>query len=691
MSYFDRNRSLENLPSLSRSGPVPREGRNLDHLHIDPGSSNHGPFNSTAPASVYTHGRHAPTGAPVSPKDQKKGSSYFDLHDQLQMYKEEIDKRDNLISQITSFSPGNSYIKDPAISGYYNPSVDVLSRSETGTLQMKCDKLQSELIEAESRLLETEAAVKRHLAELESVRHTQTSQHALIQSLQQRLEDSEQQIKSFRNIQGRGEVAILSMQQENKEKQESISKLESHLRNSIKERDELEQRNQQAEARYLNLASHVTSVIGHDGFEAFSPGSHEEITSKLSELLKENASLHGKIVMMTEALDAAEKESKANRDTITHLTTSISHDHKQASENSSLMETYRQDKRRGSSPSRPVGEGKGILANTRVCHPACRNRGREHGILSKKDSILPEIQSQLLQAEQHSRAVEIELRTFREQLSAILSDGHHRTPAEEQAIKERLKELSSSSRDASLKVYALEEKSKSLKEQLETQCELHQQAAQRSKRTEGEAEELKGLLQRAEGELMANDVIRNSEKSEKGRYRAFLKKLADVIGMDQFIGELDIDGNALLTRADQLVKAEGDTVSNKSTQLYSLQRKLKGLKQQLESKDLQLEMLRKKVSKLEESSTSRVTLDRDRDDIEARNRRLQKEVEKMRKQTIDQRGQMLGMKAEMAESNNWKTKSEIEQTDMEGNHRAAQAENAVHSFSNEVRNVKASL
>lgn len=66
-------------------------------------------------------------------------------------------------------------------------------------------------------------------------------------------------------------------------------------------------------------------------------------------------------------------------------------------------------------------------------------------------------------------------------------------------------------------MHALEERLKALKQQLERQCELHQQAARRAKRSEDESEELKMRLQAAEGELAANDVLRDGMHSEKSK------------------------------------------------------------------------------------------------------------------------------------------------------------------------------
>lgn len=63
--------------------------------------------------------------------------------------------------------------------------------------------------------------------------------------------------------------------------------------------------------------------------------------------------------------------------------------------------------------------------------------------------MLFSFKGELRKLEQKAHAADTELRTFKEQLSAILSDGLHGVPADEQAIKDRIKEIASRTRDTS--------------------------------------------------------------------------------------------------------------------------------------------------------------------------------------------------------------------------------------------------
>ena len=62
---------------------------------------------------------------------------------------------------------------------------------------------------------------------------------------------------------------------------------------------------------------------------------------------------------------------------------------------------------------------------------------------------------------------------------------------------------------------AVEDRVRTLTEQLETQYELHKNAAQRARKSETDAHEYKERLNALEGELVAGDVLRDGFRSDK--------------------------------------------------------------------------------------------------------------------------------------------------------------------------------
>ena len=81
-----------------------------------------------------------------------------------------------------------------------------------------------------------------------------------------------------------------------------------------------------------------------------------------------------------------------------------------------------------------------------------------------------------------------------------------------------------------------------------------------------------------------------------------MERLAEMMKMDRINAEVgyDMTGETLLARAAQLAKLEAAALADRNTHIYNLQRKIKTMKEQLESKDLHLDLLRKKITQLEE-------------------------------------------------------------------------------------------
>lgn len=88
----------------------------------------------------------------------------------------------------------------------------------------------------------------------------------------------------------------------------------------------------------------------------------------------------------------------------------------------------------------------------------------------------------------------------------------------------------------------------------------------------------------------------------------FLDELARVMKMDSITKELgmELNGDALIARAEQLTKLEEELLGKKNTQLLTLQKQLQNAKKNLDSKELHLDVLRKKLATVETEATHRV-------------------------------------------------------------------------------------
>ena len=77
-----------------------------------------------------------------------------------------------------------------------------------------------------------------------------------------------------------------------------------------------------------------------------------------------------------------------------------------------------------------------------------------------------------------------------------------------------------------------------------------------------------------------------------------MEQIGKILKIEQISVDLGMDMNIeiIIARAEQLVKMESDSLQDKQTSIYNLQRKIKQLKEQLDNKELHLDLLRKKLT-----------------------------------------------------------------------------------------------
>ena len=156
-----------------------------------------------------------------------------------------------------------------------------------------------------------------------------------------------------------------------------------------------------------------------------------------------------------------------------------------------------------------------------------------------------------------------------------------------------------------------EKKVVQLTEQLEKQCELHGETLKRAKEAEHNSGFEVTRLRHLETELASQDVLRDTYQTNKEKYIHFLNQLSHILGCTELGSSLGLDlstMDVLLERARQLHHNEGDKLAEKSSNLYILQRKVKELKDSLKNKDMHIDLLRKKLVKLDETNITKETV-----------------------------------------------------------------------------------
>ncbi|XP_028579507.2 damage-control phosphatase ARMT1 isoform X6 [Podarcis muralis] len=153
------------------------------------------------------------------------------------------------------------------------------------------------------------------------------------------------------------------------------------------------------------------------------------------------------------------------------------------------------------------------------------------------------------------------------------------------------------------------------------------------------------------------EMVRMEES--KKTYLKFLDQLSEKMNLDRMAADIGFDMrlDAVLARADQLIKLEGDTLTENKILARNLQRKLRTQKEQLDSKELHMKLLRQKIAQLEEEKQVRTALAVERDDANLMVRKLQKKVDRLQNELALARETNTDLKAKLADTNELKIRT----------------------------------
>merc|ERR1712151_358197 len=199
----------------------------------------------------------------------------------------------------------------------------------------------------------------------------------------------------------------------------------------------------------------------------------------------------------------------------------------------------------------------------------------------------------------------------------------------------------------------LASKLKLSKEEMRDRERLQKTTLQRVIQSEEDYKSVEERLQSLEGDMLAADIDRQDLLEERKKYMTFLDSLTrvmklDVIAMD---AGFDLTAEAIISRCQQLVKKDTDTIQDRTQTIYSLQRKVKQLNQKLESKELHLNISKTKSSELEELLKEKTRADTANTDASAQLKKANKKLEKVHGELSEQKYLVTKLKAELNDVN----------------------------------------
>jgi chromosome segregation ATPase len=190
-----------------------------------------------------------------------------------------------------------------------------------------------------------------------------------------------------------------------------------------------------------------------------------------------------------------------------------------------------------------------------------------------------------------------------------------------------------------------------LTKQLQEQIDINKDADKKRHHAESHLHELEHRVKTLDNDYTTTEVYRENLKQDKVKFLHFLERLASIMKIENVSHELgyELNPDVILTRAEQLMKLEKDSIVDQKTSIYSLQRKIKQMKEQLENKDLHLDLLRKKVIALEEGRAAKTDLEREIDDHVMLSRKMKVKVDHLTQQVNELKHENTQLKAQITD------------------------------------------
>ncbi|XP_068731254.1 coiled-coil domain-containing protein 170-like [Montipora capricornis] len=561
--------------------------------------------------------------------------------------------------------------------------------AETAQTDLAAEKvvssgLQQELRDAQHRISEKDQQIIEFKCEIESNKQNAARQTALVQSLRDRIQEAEDQAAEKENFANRSDMTISSLRKEMHTLQDRLQQVESSLKHHIAAEEEAASRAAKWESKYGEMKTQLIRTLQMDLSEAAS-GSVQSMLGKIAEIVRERNGLKEKANNLSRNLHESNLESKASRETIMRLVSEVGQEKKSSSQS---QETINSLTRERDTLQQKIREME--TETDRLKHQLAASQdawGMTKKQLDEKQNKLAEMEQTLHTSEYTGQSAQSRLHNFKRHLAQLIGDTDDSVPAEEDAIVSKVKNLSRHFRDLKAKEESLRVQIKNISEELESQRNLHRTTLKRANEAETQLKENQERVTGLEGELLTSDVERDQLKDDKRKFVTFCEKLARVMKLDEIANDvgLDVNGDALLARGEQLVKLEADALDDRKTTIYNLQRRVKWSKQQIESKDLHLGLLKKKVAELEDLLREKGRVEVERDDNSLRYKKLVKHNDKLQRELLDYKKEITSLKAKLLEA------SELRVRTLEQGKTIEELENAVNKLAKSKHKTSAEL
>ncbi|XP_062325350.1 coiled-coil domain-containing protein 170 isoform X1 [Osmerus eperlanus] len=372
------------------------------------------------------------------------------------------------------------------------------------------------------------------------------------------------------------------------------------------------------------------------------------------DVVHERDRLRMRVAVLEESMRSYEVECKASRETVMRLVSELGCERRTAVSTAESLESLRLELNSALVSKRSADiQNQSLLERLEAGSRVIEAAKLEAACLEKQ---VQELDTRHRASQGETRAALGQLNDLRDKLVGLLLGHTGEALQTDREILQSLADLCSREGNAKTTITELEKRLSDASKSVVLESELRRGALQRAELGEQQVQELRESLRGLEVELLAADVHRDGLSHSRDHYEQFLEQVSEKMKVDSIAADLGFDMrlHLILSRAEQLVKQEGTALVESKTLAHGLQRKLKALKERLQSKELHMELLRKKLYDLEQEKNGRSALAVQRDGAQLEARKLQKKLERLRGELGSAKLSNTELKAQLSHTNELK-------------------------------------
>ncbi|XP_076766392.1 coiled-coil domain-containing protein 170 [Xylocopa sonorina] len=587
--------------------------------------------------------------------------------------KETIEE-DLRVFETLCISPPQKLVQEEAMSH----DLTITLRSELAALEYKRDRLMSELQEIKGLMRSRDQRVMELQVEGDQLREQSARQTSIVSSLKKRVQELEERERNLYAAQGRNEITIQGLQRDLKYHEEKLREYEKKIRELEQSVSEEVESKERARSSYQELLRRLANALSVECRDTVHPSHPEAVIRKVEELVQEAARFRAKSTSAETELATVGVDLKSCRDSLDRAIAEKEQLQRQVSAQSVDLDRLRQDREclemQYRIAEREVNELREKLLN------ANRSIASATGNISSQETLIDQLREELKHREEKAQRVQTELRHTLESLAMLVSSPNRFVEPDENGIKDRIREILAENKDQSLSIRNFREKASAMTESANRQCELIEATVAKMRNVESERSSLESKVRKLESGLAECELSKESLRRDKETFATFLERLGKTMEMDEISSEmgLELQTESLLARAEQLARLETDKLVDKirlntrlpgirrersfhelpsikeTSVVYQLQRRVRTLREQLQRRDLHLDLLRRKLSLQENNVRMKSLLENERDEANVRAKKLSKQIDRLQVQLSEEKSRNRELTIQMTEAADYK-------------------------------------